>query len=123
MDRDNENWASAERVGDEIAVLATNIDAATHRLLTCIRRFDESEEWGRQGALSCAHWLSWRIGLDAATSREKVPVARLLNMALYSTGALLERICRKFRRVVADMLPCDPTPDERRTVTDRVLPS
>src|SRR5918911_288127 len=78
MDRDNENWASAERVGDEIAVLATNIDAALHRLLTCIRRFDESEEWGRQGAISCAHWLSWRIHLDLGTAREKVRVARAL---------------------------------------------
>jgi hypothetical protein len=48
----------------------------------------------------------------------------LLQLALASTGAQLERICRAFRRVVAEqILPGDPTPDERRYVTDRVLPS
>src|ERR1041385_6283040 len=68
----------AETLGDEIARTAAHLDAATHHLLTCIRTFDESGEWGRQGAISCAHWFSWRIGVDAATSREKVRVARAL---------------------------------------------
>jgi hypothetical protein len=146
-------------LGEEIARIAAHLDAATHRLLTCVRRFDESGEWERQGALSCAHWLSWRIGLDAMTAREKVRVARalgglpsidealrrgklsyakvraisrvataenerrLLDLALASTGAQLERICRTFRRVVAEQLPGDPTLDERRYVSERVLPS
>ncbi len=30
------------------------------------------------GAVSCAHWLAWRLGWDAATAREKVRVARAL---------------------------------------------
>jgi hypothetical protein len=34
--------------------------------------------WGRQGALSCAHWLTWRLRLDPVTAREKVRVARAL---------------------------------------------
>jgi hypothetical protein len=120
-------------LGEEIALLAAQIDAGTHRLLTCIRQFDASEEWHRQGAQSCAHWLSWRIGLDPATAREKVRVARalgqlpvldaalaagrisyakvraitrvatpetegrLVDMAASSTGAQLERICRRYR--------------------------
>jgi hypothetical protein len=148
-----------QALGDEIARMAAHLDAATHRLLTCVRQFDESGEWHRQGALSCAHWLSWRIGLDAMTAREKVRVARalgglssidealrlgklsyakvraltrvataenegrLLDLALACTGAQLERICRSFRRVVAEQLASDPTPDERRYVSDRVLPS
>ena len=41
-------------LADEIALLAAQVDIGTHRLLTCIRRFDESEEWGQQGARSCA---------------------------------------------------------------------
>jgi hypothetical protein len=65
-------------LGDEIARTAAHLDAATHRLLTCIRTFDASGEWERQGALSCAHWLAWRIGLDPGTAREKVRVARAL---------------------------------------------
>src|SRR5262245_61516484 len=67
-----------ESLGDEIATLAARLSAATHQLLTCIRRFDEAEGWHRQWAQSCAHWLTWRIGLDPATAREKVRVARAL---------------------------------------------
>ena len=65
-------------LADEIATLSAHLDAATHRLLECIRQFDESGEWCDQGALSCAHWLSWRVGLDPGTAREKVRVARAL---------------------------------------------
>jgi hypothetical protein len=65
-------------LGDEIARTAAHLDAATHRLLACIRAFDESGEWFRQGALSCAHWLTWRISLDPGTAREKVRVAKVL---------------------------------------------
>jgi hypothetical protein len=39
---------------------------ATHRLLTDLRRFDDHAGWARQGALSCAHWLSWRCGIALA---------------------------------------------------------
>jgi len=67
-----------ERRGEEIASLSAHIDAATHRLLECLRRFDEAGGWCDQGALSCAHWLSWRVGLDPVTAREKVRVARAL---------------------------------------------
>ena len=65
-------------LADEIALLAAQVDVGTHRLLTCIRRFDESEEWGRQGARTCADWLAWRIGLNPGAAREKVRVARAL---------------------------------------------
>jgi hypothetical protein len=144
-----------EDLGQEIAELAARLDAATHRLLTCIRQFDEQCSWGEQGAVSCAHWLSWRIGLDLATAREKVRVARalgtlpaidgalasgklsyakvralsrvatpdneanLLEMALYATGAQLERICRGFRN--AQMADEGPMP-EARSVRERLLP-
>ena len=125
--------ACSVALGDEIALLAAQLDAGTHRLLACIREFDAAEEWHHQGAQSCAHWLTWRIGLDTATAREKVRVARalgqlpavdgalaagrlsyakvraitrvatpetegrLLQMALFTTGAQMERICRRFR--------------------------
>ena len=146
---------SVEELGLEIASLSAYLDAATHRLLTCIRQFDEQCGWGVQGALSCAHWLSWRVGLDAATAREKVRVARalgklpaidealrvgklsyakvraltrvataenearLLELALYATGAQLERLCRGFRSAQAG----DEGPvREDRCVCKRVLP-
>jgi hypothetical protein len=65
-------------LGDEIAGLSARLNVATHRLLTCVRRFDELGGWHEQGAQSCAHWLTWRIGLDPGAAREKVRVARAL---------------------------------------------
>ncbi len=69
---------STEELGQEIASLSAHIDAATHRLLECIRRFDEACGWHEQGAISCAHWLAWRVGWDPGTARERVRVARAL---------------------------------------------
>lgn len=70
--------ADVDRLADEIAELSSHLDAATHRLLTLIRRFDEGEGWATHGALSCAHWLGWRIGLDLGAARERVRIARAL---------------------------------------------
>ena len=48
------------------------------RLLTDVRRFDDERGWARHGALSCAHWLSWRCGIELGAGREKVRVAHAL---------------------------------------------
>ncbi|HEY3355750.1 MAG TPA: DUF222 domain-containing protein [Polyangia bacterium] len=63
---------------DEIATLAAQLTAATARLLECIRQFDALEGWAQQGSRTCAHWLSWRTGLDLGAAREHVRVARAL---------------------------------------------
>jgi len=67
-----------DTLGDRIAQTAALVDATTHTLLSHIREFDERDGWHRQGALSCAHWLNWRIGLAMPAAREKVRVARAL---------------------------------------------
>ncbi len=69
--------AALERLGDEIADLSAHLDAATARLLALIRDFDARGGWNA-GFRSCAHWLSWRVGLDLGTARERVRVARAL---------------------------------------------
>ncbi|MCY4556427.1 MAG: DUF222 domain-containing protein [Chloroflexi bacterium] len=69
--------SNKERMGEEIATLAARIDAATYELLVLIRKFDEQEGWNC-GFLSCAHWLTWRIGLAPNAARERVRVARAL---------------------------------------------
>ena len=66
----------AERLGEDIAELASRIQAATYELLVLIRAFDEREGWS--GCKSCAHWLNWRTGLALGAAREKVRVARAL---------------------------------------------
>jgi len=67
-----------DALGDRIAQTAAVLDATTHTLLTQLRVFDQRDGWHRQGALSCAAWLNWRIGLTMTAAREKVRVARAL---------------------------------------------
>src|SRR5262245_64049789 len=78
-----------ERLGDEIAELAAHLDAATARLLDLIREFDVRGGWGN-GFASCAHWLSWGVGLALGAAREHVRVAR----ALGSLPRLREALAR-----------------------------
>ena len=61
-----------------VSTLAAHIHAATWRLLVLIAELDRREVWAAQGAMSCAHWLSWACGIDTHTAREKVRVARAL---------------------------------------------
>jgi len=76
----------ADPLGDEIAALCAHINAATYRLLTLLRVYDEEERW--QGCRSCAHWLSWRTGISLGPAREKVRVARCLPSLPLISGAL-----------------------------------
>jgi hypothetical protein len=64
-----------DRLGERIAEQAAHLDAATYQLLVNLREFDERGGWYAQGALSCAHWLSWRVGWTLATARDRVRVA------------------------------------------------
>src|SRR5256885_16520785 len=72
------NIRAMERLGDEIALLATHITVATARLLDLIRDFDLGAGWAHAGAKSCAEWLSWRVGTRIGAAREHVRVARAL---------------------------------------------
>src|SRR6058998_2107739 len=69
--------SDVERLGDEIAEMSAQLEAATARLLDRIRQFDACEGWNT-GFRSCAAWLSWRVGLDLGAARERVRVARAL---------------------------------------------
>jgi hypothetical protein len=82
-----DHTAELDRLGDEIAVLSAHLEAATGRLLHLIREFDARGGWGN-GFRSCAHWLSWRVGLDLGAARERVRVARALGSLTLMAGAL-----------------------------------
>ena len=93
-----------EKLSEEIASLSAHIDAATHRLLECIRHFDEAKGWHDQAAISCAHWLTWRVGWDLGTARERVRVARALGAlpaidSALGSGALSYAKVRALTRV------------------------
>jgi len=79
--------AELDRLGDEIALLSAHIEAATGRLLELVREFDARGGWGN-GFRSCAHWLSWRVGLDLGAARERVRVARAIEDLPLLAGAL-----------------------------------
>ncbi|MGB5661008.1 MAG: DUF222 domain-containing protein, partial [Thermoanaerobaculia bacterium] len=66
-----------DQLGERIAELSAQIQAATYHLLVMIREFDERGGWNT-GFRSCAHWLNWRTGLDLGAAREKVRVAKAL---------------------------------------------
>ncbi len=86
-----ETFLSMEEIaamGEAIAETAAIIDVATHRFLTQLREFDRVDGWHRAGALSCAHWLSWRVGMDLGAAREKVRVAKALAELPLIDGAL-----------------------------------
>jgi hypothetical protein len=67
---------SVEELADGICLRAGRIAAAQAELLIWIAEFDRREGWAGPGMLSCAHWLSWRLGLSPGTGRELVRVAR-----------------------------------------------
>src|SRR5256885_1321107 len=93
-----------EELGNDIATMAARLNVVNHQLLTRIRRFDAIEGWFAQGAMSCAHWLTWRIGLDRGAAREKVRVARALGAlpridAAFADGRLSYAKVRAITRV------------------------
>jgi len=89
-----------EDLADEIATLAAHIHAATHRLLVLIAEFDGRAGWKLGGHRSCAHWLSFRTGIDLGAAREKVRTARVL-VGLPLIGASMARGELSFSKVRA----------------------
>ena len=67
-----------EALGEQIATLASELTSGEHRLVRAIGEFDDRGGFHPQGALTCAQWLSWRIGLAPGAAREKVRVAKAL---------------------------------------------
>jgi hypothetical protein len=88
---------SIEAIEDEIAELSALIGAATHRLICLIGELDRRDGWAdpldSNGFRSCAHWLSWRVGLSLGTARQYVRIAKALPdlariSAAFSSGEL-----------------------------------
>ena len=69
-----------------------------------IAEFDRRGGWSDGSTQSCAHWLSWKCGLDQGAAREKVRVARALERlplisASMARGALSYSKVRALTRV------------------------
>jgi hypothetical protein len=99
-----------EILGERIATLSAQIQAATYQLLVMIREFDAREGWCR-GFRSCAHWLNWRTGLAFGAAREKVRVARAL-ATLPAIARAMERGELSFSKVRALTRVATPATEE-----------
>jgi hypothetical protein len=71
-------YTEGRHLGSEITRLCAYIHAATYRLLTMIREFDEKQYWALPGLCSCSHWLNLQCGIGMNAAREKVRVAHAL---------------------------------------------
>jgi hypothetical protein len=76
----------------ELFELWGHLNAATFRFLELVAEFDRREGWAWHGVASCAQWLSWQCGIGRVAAREKVRVARALEV--------LPKISDSFRRGV-----------------------
>lgn len=84
---------SDDEVVEQIVRCAGRVAAAEAQLLALVAEFDRREAWTGVGMLSCAHWLSWRLGLGLGAAYERVRVARALRdlpltAAAYAAGQL-----------------------------------
>lgn len=103
--------ATIEQLDAAIADIAAGIHASIYQLLVLLHEFDERKGW-TNGFLSCAHWLSWRTGIDMGAAREKVRVARLLP-DLPLLGAALQRGEVSYAKVRALTRIATPETEER----------
>src|SRR5438876_8648034 len=112
-----EPTAALDRLGDEIAELSAHLDAATAQLLELIREFNARGGWNT-GFLSCAGWLTWRVGLAPGAAREHVRVARALG-TLPRLAQALARAELSYAKVRALTRVATPETEERLLAVGR----
>ncbi|MDD9945407.1 MAG: DUF222 domain-containing protein [Myxococcales bacterium] len=67
-----------EALEDALTQLAGHLNAAEHRFLLLLERFDRTDGNLGFGLKSTAHWLNWKCGIALGAARERVRVARAL---------------------------------------------
>jgi hypothetical protein len=69
---------SDDALEEQLASFAATLAATEASFLDHVVELDVRGLWGRQGARSAAHWLSWRLGLQLGAARERVRVGHAL---------------------------------------------
>ncbi|HEX4016678.1 MAG TPA: DUF222 domain-containing protein [Frankiaceae bacterium] len=95
---------TTEEVEDALTTWAGRVAAGEARLMAYVGEFDERRGWAVYGILSCAHWLSWRLGMGQNAAGERVRVARALRhlpatFAAFARGELSFTQVRAISRV------------------------
>ena len=90
-----------------ICQMSANLAAAEYEWLIAIAEFDARNGWHAWGVASCAHWLSWQVGLEHRTAREKLRVGHALRRfpligAAMASGQLSYSKARAITRIATD---------------------
>ena len=78
---------STDDLESELLTLAGHIAAAECHFLQLLAEFDDRNGWAGDGIRSCAHWLSWRAGMNLRTATERLRVAHALRQLPKTTEA------------------------------------
>lgn len=109
----------------ELLGLAGHLAAAQCRFLRLLAEFDDRAGWAGPGLRSCAHWLTWRIGMSLRTAHEHVRVAHALRRLplideAFAQGRISYSKVRAITRVAvpppAQDAPAEPAPVETAPV-------
>jgi hypothetical protein len=100
----DEPWVPLDELEEQICALAADLAAATCRWLDLVAQYDARDGWREWGVNSCAHWLSWRVGIGLTAAREQTRVARALGAlprvhAHFASGELTYSKVRAITRV------------------------
>ena len=103
-DRDDLATLSDDALRDAVTTWGGRVAAGEARLLAYVGELDRREAWAAWGVLSCAHWLSWRLGMGLKPAQQRVRVARALRdlpvtAAAFAAGELSYCQVRAITRV------------------------
>ena len=95
---------SDDALRDAVTTWGGRVAAGEARLLAYVGELDRREAWAAWGVLSCAHWLSWRLGMGLKPAQQRVRVARALRelpltAAAFAAGELSYCQVRAITRV------------------------
>jgi hypothetical protein len=93
-----------ERLEAELTGLAGHLAAGECRFLLLLAAYDRRDGWREWRCRSCAHWLSWRCGIDLRTAQEKLQVAHALELfpivrAAFAAGRISYSKARALTRI------------------------
>jgi hypothetical protein len=97
---------STSALESELVGLAGHLAAAHCRWLQLLAEFDDRDGWAGPGLRTCAHWLSWRVGMNLRTAFEQLRVAHALTgltavTAAFAAGQISYSKVRAITRVAS----------------------
>ena len=95
---------SKDQLADRLTTWAGRIAAGEARILLYLGEFDERNGWSGVGMLSCAQWLSWKLGMGLKAAGERVRIAKALRTlprirAAFTAGRLSYSQVRALTRI------------------------